>query len=95
MQKTTADHVEIRRWAEERGGTPAIIDHPIARADRRGIRIDFPGEDHDALMSEKRPASWDEFFQIFEEQRLLFFYDTEVSDGDPSEWYHFEKREQP
>ncbi len=92
MEKTTGDHGEIQRWAEKRGGVPMIIDHPIARADKVGIRIDFPGEKHEVLMSETRAVSWDEFFKIFDEQRLLLSYQDDPKGDDPTEWYRFEKR---
>ncbi len=95
MERTTRDHKEIRKWAEARGGVPTLIDHPIARADKVGIRIDFPGETHEVLMSETRPATWDEFFQIFEEQKLLLSYDVDPVADDPTDWYHFEKRNVP
>jgi uncharacterized lipoprotein len=93
MEKTTRDHAEIQRWAEKLGGKPAIIDHPIARADKRGIRIEFPGESREVLMSETQPASWDEFFTIFEEQGLLITYEDDPQGGDPADWYHYEKRQ--
>ncbi|HTP01084.1 MAG TPA: hypothetical protein VMJ64_06890 [Anaerolineales bacterium] len=70
-----------------------VIDHPRARADRLGIRIDFPGESHAVLMSETRPITWDEFFRIFEDQELLLSYDDEPMGDDPTEWYHYEKRQ--
>lgn len=95
MQRLTSDHEEIKNWAEGRGGSPAILDHPIARADKIGIRIDFPGESHEVLMSEKRPATWDEFFKVFEDQQLLFSYDDQAGGGDPSDWYRFERRDMP
>jgi len=94
MERTTSDHGEIKRWAEERGGTPAIIDHPHAQADKQGIRIDFPGTADDAIKSLTRPASWDEFFRVFEDQELLLAYDDETAEN-PADWYHFEKRGQP
>ncbi len=93
MQKTTSDHREIRRWAERLGGKPAIMDHPFARADKLGIRIDFPGETHEVLMTETRAASWDEFFKIFEEQQLLLSYEENPTGSDPTEWYRFERRD--
>jgi uncharacterized lipoprotein len=95
MEKTTRDHAEIRTWAEHLGGKPALIDHPVARADKVGIRIDFPGDTHKVLMTETRPASWEEFFQIFEDQNLLLSYDEEPRGNDPTEWYRFEKRAEP
>jgi hypothetical protein len=95
MQKITGDHNEIKGWAENLGGKPTIIDHPLARADKIGIRIDFPGESHEILMSETRPATWDEFFQVFEDQGLLLSYEDVPKSTDPTEWYRFEKRDAP
>ncbi len=95
MEHITGDHNEIRAWAENLGGRPMIIDHPVARADKLGIRIEFPGETHEVLMSETRPASWDEFFKIFEDQNLLLSYDDDPPGTDPTEWYRFEKRNAP
>ncbi len=95
MEKTTSDHAEIRKWAEKLGGRPAIIDHPVARADKLGIRIEFPGETHEVLLTETRPASWDEFFKVFEDQRLLLTFDDPPTGTDPTEWYRFEKRDAP
>ncbi len=92
MQKTTSDHREIRKWAENLGGKPAIIYHPIARAEKLGIRIDFPGESHELLLGDMRPATWTEFFRIFEEQQLLLSFDEKPQGNDPTEWYRFEKR---
>jgi len=44
-------------------------------------------------MSETQPASWDEFFTIFEEQGLLITYEDDPQGGDPADWYHYEKRQ--
>jgi len=69
--KTTTDHDEIRRWAEERGGRPSIV-----RTDGRGgiLRIDF--QEPDANLAS---ISWDEFFRIFEDRKLAFLYQEEIS----------------
>src|SRR5215210_2344903 len=60
--KTTTNHDEIRRWAEERGGLPAAV-RDTGRADDPGIlRINFtaePGGDDDDRLEE---ISWDEWF---------------------------------
>jgi hypothetical protein len=70
-QKTTTDHEAIRRWAEERGGRPALAleqqDQPL------GLRIEFP-EDRDGAEELLRLISWDEFFQKFDEDNLVFLY---------------------
>jgi uncharacterized lipoprotein len=69
-----------------------IIPHRVP-AGKLGIRIDFPGETHEMLMSQTRLASWDEFFKIFEEQELLLSYEEDPGGDDPTEWYHYEKRQ--
>lgn len=68
--KTTTDHDVIRRWAEERGGKPAKV------SGTEDIRIefpDFPGEEVEAL----EVISWEEFFDRFEEENLVFMYREE------------------
>src|SRR4051794_34732042 len=41
--KTTTDHDEIRRWAEERGGRPATVEGTEGGGEDAGVlRIDFP-----------------------------------------------------
>ncbi len=69
--KTTTDHDEIRRWVEERGGRPAIV-----RTDGEGgiLRIDF--EEPDENLEE---ISWEEFFRIFEDRKLAFLYQEDIS----------------
>ncbi len=70
--KTTTDHAIIRRWAEERGGKPA----KVAGSQPGEIRIDFPsfpGEEDETL----EVISWEEFFDRFEEDNLVFMYREE------------------
>jgi hypothetical protein len=71
--KSTTDHDEIRRWAEERGGRPALAveqqDQPL------GLRIEFP-EDRDQA-DDLLLISWEEFFRKFDEQNLVFLYRDE------------------
>src|SRR5690606_22666148 len=69
--RTTTDHDEIRKWAEERGGRPSIVE-----TDGEGgiLRIDFQEPDENL-----KPISWDEFFRIFEDRNLAFLYQEEIS----------------
>jgi hypothetical protein len=67
---TTTDHDRIRQWAEERGGRPAKV------AGTDDIRIDFPsfpGEEEESLQL----ISWEEFFDRFEEENLVFMFRDE------------------
>jgi hypothetical protein len=60
--KTTTDHDEIRRWAEERGGKPATVEDTERPGEKAGLlRIDFPGG---ASNPPLKPISWDAFFKI-------------------------------
>ncbi len=71
--RTTTDHEVIRRWVEERGGRPALAveqqDQPL------GLRIEFPEDrgNEDGLLL----ISWEEFFQKFDEDNLVFLYRDE------------------
>lgn len=69
--KTTTDHDEIRRWAEERGGRPSIV-----RTDGEGgiLRIDFQEPDENL-----EEISWEDFFRIFEDRKLAFLYQEDIS----------------
>ena len=70
--KTTTDHEEIRRWAEERGGRPALaVEH---QDDPMGLRIEFPEDREDESLLVIR---WDEFFKKFDEDNLVFLYREE------------------
>jgi hypothetical protein len=88
-QKTT-DHDEIRRWVEKRGGRPARVADtaPVGPEARRGsggiLRIDFAKPD-DSL----EEISWDDFFKIFEKEKLAFLY----QDKDSSRFVKFVDRD--
>jgi hypothetical protein len=88
--KTTTDHDEIRRWAEERGGKPARVKGTEAGEDDAGIlRIDFPGG---AGEEQLEHISWDEWFQKFDEQGLAAVIQERKSDGDDSTFIKLVKR---
>ncbi len=71
MQETvTIDHGEIRRWAEARGGMPAVVAGTDA-----DLRFDW-GEG-----GRLERISWEDFFELFEEQDLAFAH---IEDDDSS-----------
>ncbi len=94
--KTTTSHVVIRGWAESHGGKPALIVDPN-RLDRAvGLRLDFPGKQDEALLSQahhNQDVSWDEFFKVFEEQQLAFDYLEQPGETELIDAYRFIKRE--
>lgn len=83
-QKTT-DHEVIRQWAEERQGRPAVI-----RTEGKGgiLRFDF-GEPEENL----EQVDWQEFFTIFDKNRLAFLYQDETADGKQSRFNKFVERD--
>jgi hypothetical protein len=87
--KTTTDHDEIRRWAEERGGKPATVKGTESGGEEAGVlRIDFPGGEEDRL----EEISWDEWFDKFDSENLAFLYQEEVKSGDESRFFKLVSR---
>ncbi len=84
--KTTTDHDEIRRWAEERGGKPASV-RGIGDGEAGVLRIAFTdNEDLEAI-------DWDEFFDKFDEADLAFLYQEKTAEGKPSRFFKFVERQ--
>jgi hypothetical protein len=81
--KRTTDHETIRRWAEERGATPAAIRGTGAGNEASGLRLDFP----DSRVPWLEKITWDEFFRRFEDKSLEFFYQDVNRDGEPSSFF--------
>ena len=89
--KATADHEEIRKWVEARGGKPATIKGTPKEGEEAGLlRIDMPGG---ATNPPLEPISWDAFFEKFDEAGLVMLYQDEKTDGEPSTFCKFVKRE--
>lgn len=81
LSKTTTDHEEIRRWAEERGGKPSHVKGTGGKNDPGILRIDFPGYSGEGKLE---PISWDEFFEKFDEQELALTYQDVTAEGKKS-----------
>lgn len=88
--KTTTDHQTIRRWAEDRGGSPARVRGTGDGEDPGILRIDFPGG---ASEDQLEHIPWDEWFQKFDENKLAFVYQDEKADAEPSTFFKLVKRE--
>ena len=73
--KTTTNHDEIRRWVEERGGSPARVKETDL------LRIDYPGFNGEDTLEK---ISWEEFFVSFDENKLAFLYQDKLESGETS-----------
>ena len=81
LSKTTRDHEEIRRWAEERGGKPAHVSATGSGGDIGILRIDFPGYSGEGSLE---TISWEQFFEKFDEQGLWLVFQEETAAGERS-----------
>jgi hypothetical protein len=86
--KTTTNHEEIKNWVEERGGHPAIV-KGTEKGGSALLRIDYPGFSGEDRLEE---IEWDEFFEIFDENKLAFLYQDETADGEKSRFSKFVER---
>jgi hypothetical protein len=89
--RKTTDHDQIRKWLEQRGGTPARVN---AKGHRQGggiLRIDFkdPGGENDEALE---PIGWDDFFRTFDENELAFLHQDKTADGKESRFNKFVAR---
>ena len=85
---TTTNHDEIRKWVEERGGQPAIV-KGTESGDSALLRIDYPGYSGEDTLE---AIEWDEFFEIFDDNKLAFLYQEVTEDGGKSRFSKFVNR---
>ena len=85
---TTTDHEEIRSWVEERDGHPAIV-KGTEKGGSALLRIDYAGFSGEDRLEE---ITWDEFFKIFDENKLAFLYQEKTEDGGLSRFSKFVNR---
>ena len=85
---TTTDHEEIKKWVEDRGGSPAIV-KGTEKGDSALLRIDYPGYSGEDTLE---AIGWDEFFEIFDDNKLAFLYQEQTEDGGQSRFSKFVNR---
>lgn len=90
QSKTTNDHEEIRRWAEERGAQPACVKRTGSRGDIGMLRLDFPGYSGEESL---QPVSWDDWFEKFDERNLALVYQDTTAGGAKSNFNKLVSRE--
>jgi hypothetical protein len=85
----TRNHEVIKRWAEERGATPATIPGTEHEGRPGVLRFDFPGYSGQEL----KKVSWEEWFAVFDERKLNFIYQEHKSDGSQSNFFRLDNPE--
>jgi hypothetical protein len=82
----TRNHDVIKRWAEERKGQPATVSG-TEHDDHFGVlRFDFPGYGGDKL----EHVDWSRWFQTFDDRQLVFVFQEHKTNGNQSNFYHFD-----
>ena len=79
--QVTTDHQRIKRWVEERGGSPARVKETDTGRTSGVLRIDYPGYSGEETLE---TITWEEFFEGFEKNNLAFLYQDETKDGKQS-----------
>ena len=78
----TTDHRTIQEWADKYRGNPAILqDLP---SDQKEILISFFGLHH---METMKPVAWEEWFNLFEDQKLVLLYNDFINAGEQAPYY--------
>ncbi|RPI32584.1 MAG: hypothetical protein EHM70_08600 [Chloroflexota bacterium] len=70
--KITTDRNVIKMWVNARGGWPAIIRKFTSAGVEMALSIVFPGSETDETIHR---LTWEEFFEKFEQQHLVFIYE--------------------
>jgi anaerobic selenocysteine-containing dehydrogenase len=87
--ETTTERDVIKKWIEERNGHPAVV--RATEDDRKSgglLRVEFR-DPEDKL----REIDWDEFFEVFEENKLAFLHQDKTADGKTGRFNKFINRE--
>ncbi len=82
----TRSHEVIRAWTDERNGIPATITRGEPDDVHTLLDLDFPGYGEEDL----RHIDWPEWFATFDSQDLVFVYQEHKTDGDLSNFFHFD-----
>lgn len=88
--KLTTDHDEIRRWAEERGGRPALVRNLLRTNRVASLRLTFPGYSTGEPLEE---IPWTSFFERFDDQHLALRYQEITLGGGQSHFHNLVHRE--
>ena len=84
----STDHDVIRKWAEDRGGTPATAPGTEHGGHLGVLEFDFPGYGGENLSH----VSWEDWFDTFDRRGLEFVYQEHLRSGNPSNFFQVRQR---
>lgn len=77
--KQTTNHDEIKEWAEKHEAKPVKVKDTATGMGEGLIRLALEGYSKDS--EELEVIGWEEFFHIFEENKLAMVYDQESNNN--------------
>ena len=84
--KVTTDRDLIRSWVEARAGWPAVVKKYRDSELVEDLRFGFPGCE---IGEPLEAIPWDQFFERFDRQQLVFLYKEKTQPGDLSRSFNF------
>ena len=84
--KATTDPSLIKKWAEARRATPAVIRKFTSDGMEMVLSFLFPDINIDEVVTR---LSWEEFFEKFNQQRLVFVYEDSDRNQKASRYFTF------
>lgn len=87
--RVTADHKEIRKWAEARGGQAAVIKNAVGAATPGEPRFKFAAEEDRMLGA----VAWEDFFREFDRRKLAMLYISHPESEDEDTFFRFVDRD--
>lgn len=88
--RATTDHETIRKWVQDREGSPAAVERTRGADDPGLLRVDFPGYSGEESLVH---LDWSEWFEKFDQAELAFLYQEETSEGERSNFNKLVRRE--
>ncbi len=82
----TRNHDVIKQWVAERKAQPATVPGTEHEGRPGVLRFDFPGYGGDNL----EHIEWSRWFETFDERELVFVYQDHKTNGDQSNFFHFD-----
>jgi hypothetical protein len=83
--KTTTNHDEIMKWAEQRGGKPALVKQTEGEDEENAgvLRIKF----RNTRNSKLEDTDWNTFFKTFDDKNLSFLFQEKTKEGKESRFF--------
>lgn len=84
--KVTTDRNVIRKWIEDHDGWPALVNRVSETGIAEVLQIGFLGCENESHFAK---ITWDEFFERFDKDQLVFLYQEQNGKSNLRRSYNF------